>query len=227
MLAALASPPATKALDPDPFPRHSLRHAVYAALLHFGFETANHYIYTDHAQVLTGSAGMSYLWMGTRFSTDLIYGSGLRSGFANTDHLPPYAQVNMGLSREVKLPDWQPMTLRFDVVNVFDTIYAIRDGSGIGVFAPQYGPRRAFFVGLSQKFGYGADKPNAAADSFAGVFDAASRAKPQDSLYVKPPFGAPWTWAGFYLGAHAGYNRGLSKNSFAVHRNDRNCSVWW
>ena len=40
MLAALASPPATKALDPDPFPRHSLRHAVYAAQLHFGFETA-------------------------------------------------------------------------------------------------------------------------------------------------------------------------------------------
>jgi hypothetical protein len=40
VLAALASPPATKALDPDPFPRHSLRHAVYAALLHFGFETA-------------------------------------------------------------------------------------------------------------------------------------------------------------------------------------------
>ena len=41
VLAALASPPATKALDPDPFPRHSLRHAVYAALLHFGFETAS------------------------------------------------------------------------------------------------------------------------------------------------------------------------------------------
>src|SRR4249919_549770 len=32
VLAALASSPATKALDPDPFPRHSLRHAVYAAL---------------------------------------------------------------------------------------------------------------------------------------------------------------------------------------------------
>jgi hypothetical protein len=40
VLAALASPAAIKALDPDPFPRHSLRHAVYAALLHFGFETA-------------------------------------------------------------------------------------------------------------------------------------------------------------------------------------------
>ena len=172
---------------------------------------ASHYIYTDHAQVLTGSAGMSYLWMGTRFSTDLIYGSGLRSGFANTDHLPPYAQVNMGLSREVKLPDWQPMTLRFDVVNVFDTVYAIRNGSGIGVFAPQYGPRRAFFVGLSQKFGYGADKTTAAPDSFTGVFNAASRSKDRSPIFFTAPVDTAWTWAGFYLGANAGYSRGSSK----------------
>src|SRR5207342_195252 len=40
VLAALASPPATKALDPDPFPCLSLRHVLYAALLHFGLETA-------------------------------------------------------------------------------------------------------------------------------------------------------------------------------------------
>ena len=29
--------------------------------------------------------------------------------------------------------------------------------------------------------------------------------------FVKAPFEAPWTWAGFFLGANAGYNRGLSK----------------
>jgi hypothetical protein len=29
------------------------------------------------------------------------------------------------------------MTVRFDVVNLFDTVYFIRNGSGIGVFAPQ------------------------------------------------------------------------------------------
>ena len=40
MFAALPSPPATKALDPNLFPRLSLRHAVYADLLHFGLETA-------------------------------------------------------------------------------------------------------------------------------------------------------------------------------------------
>jgi hypothetical protein len=42
VLAALASPPATKALDPDLFPCRSLRHVVYAALLHFELETASH-----------------------------------------------------------------------------------------------------------------------------------------------------------------------------------------
>ena len=57
---------------------------------------ATHYIYTDHAQLLTASAGASYLWNGTRFSASMIYGSGLRSGFANTDHLPSYTQVNLG-----------------------------------------------------------------------------------------------------------------------------------
>jgi outer membrane receptor protein involved in Fe transport len=113
---------------------------------------AGHYIYTDHSQVLTASAGASYLWNGTRFSASMIYGSGLRSGFANSDHVPSYTQVNLGLSHEYLFPGWtKPTTVRFDVVNVFDKIYEIRDGSGIGVFAPQFGPRRGFYVGISQK----------------------------------------------------------------------------
>jgi outer membrane receptor protein involved in Fe transport len=113
---------------------------------------ANNYIYTDHSQILTASAGASYLWNGTRFSASMIYGSGLRSGFANTDHVPSYTQVNVGVSHEYLFPGLtKPTTLRFDVVNLFDKIYQIRDGSGIGVFAPQFGPRRGFFVGITQK----------------------------------------------------------------------------
>jgi outer membrane receptor protein involved in Fe transport len=46
----------------------------------------------------------------------------------------------------------KPTTARFDVINLFDKVYEIRDGSGIGVFAPQFGARRAFYAGLSQKF---------------------------------------------------------------------------
>jgi len=114
---------------------------------------ATHYVYTDHAQTLTASAGASYLWSGTRFSASMIYGSGLRSGFANTDHLPSYTQINMGVSHDFNIVAAnKPTTLRFDVVNVFDTIYQIRDGSGIGVFAPQFGPRRGFYAGITQKF---------------------------------------------------------------------------
>jgi TonB dependent receptor-like, beta-barrel len=114
---------------------------------------ATHYIYTDHAQIWTGSAGVSYLWNSTRFSTDMIYGSGLRSGFANTGELPFFTQVNAGISHEFKWDSQtKPTTVRFDVINVFDSIHEIRDGSGIGVFAPQFGPRRAFYFGLAQKF---------------------------------------------------------------------------
>jgi hypothetical protein len=113
---------------------------------------ATNYIYTDHAQTWTGSAGASYRWLGTLVSADLIYGSGLRSGFANTDHVAPYTQVNLGLSREFSTPWGKPITLRFDVVNVLDYPYVIRSGSGIGVFAPQYGPSRGIFAGLKQAF---------------------------------------------------------------------------
>ena len=123
---------------------------------------SQHWINTDHSQALSGSSGITYLWDqglhswldGSKFSATMIYGSGLRSGFANTDHLSPYGQINLGIVKEFKDWGWnaQPLTVRFDVVNLADEIYQIRNGTGIGVFAPQYGPRRGYFVGLSQKF---------------------------------------------------------------------------
>jgi outer membrane receptor protein involved in Fe transport len=42
--------------------------------------------------------------------------------------------------------------VRADVINLFDKTYEIRDGSGVGVGAPQFGPRRGFFVGVSKSF---------------------------------------------------------------------------
>ena len=154
--------------------------------------TRNNWVYADHSQQWTGSGGVSYLWYGTRFSADLIYGSGLRSGFANTDHVPPYAQVNTGISHEYDIPGWKPVTLRFDVVNVFDTSYVLKNGTGIGVFANAYGPRRGYYFGLAQKFGPGAkvDKPTAPA--YVAIY----------------PAGAVWTWTGFYLGGNVGRSTG-------------------
>lgn len=115
---------------------------------------ANNYIYTDHDQLITVSGGASYKIHDTLLSTDIIYGSGLRNGFANIGTVSPYAVVNVGVAQDLWLiPGHQkPTTFRIAVVNLFDHPYAIRDGSGIGVFQAQYGQRRGVFASLSQRF---------------------------------------------------------------------------
>jgi len=159
---------------------------------------STHWTYTDHNQYVTGSAGLSYKWNNTTFSTDMIYGSGLRTGDANIDSLAPYAQFNVGLARDFAVPDGQPVTVRFDVVNVFDTIYQIRNGSGIGVFAPQYGPRRGYFLGIKKKI-CAEPKSGACRIPIEGTRDYARRfglpAAPASDRY---------NWSGFYLGLNAG-----------------------
>ncbi|WP_334158216.1 TonB-dependent receptor [Oryzomicrobium sp.] len=113
---------------------------------------ANHWIHTDHDQKYTASAGVAYTWLGTQYSADAIYGSGLRRGFANTEHLPSYVQVNLGANRKFQAGELGTLEGRVAVINVFDRVYELRDGSGVGVGAPQFGPRRGLFLGLSKLF---------------------------------------------------------------------------
>ncbi len=121
---------------------------------------AAHYIHLDHDQTYTGSAGASYAvragaLAGLKLGASLIYGSGLRSDQTAADgsdipngaHLPGYAQVNTAISYKWAQPG---IEVRFDVINLFDARYQIRDGTGIGVGAPQWGPRRGVFFGLSK-----------------------------------------------------------------------------
>ena len=42
------------------------------------------------------------------------------------------------------------LTARLDAINVSDSKYEIRDGTGVGVGAPQFGARRGLFAGLSK-----------------------------------------------------------------------------
>jgi hypothetical protein len=126
---------------------------------------ANNYIHLDHEQQQTASGGVSYLWNDTRLSADFLVGSGLRAdlelppgvttayggtGIPNGEHLPYYTQVNFGSTHVFHLNGAGTLTARFDVINLLDKEYQIRNGTGIGVGAPQYGPRRGFFFGLSK-----------------------------------------------------------------------------
>ena len=118
---------------------------------------ATHYIHLDHEQQITASGGVSYLIQGTRVSADLLVGSGLRadltlpdgSGIPNGAHLPYYTQVNLGASHEFDWPGFARITARVDMINALDKVYQIRNGTGVGVGASQFGPRRGVFAGLS------------------------------------------------------------------------------
>jgi len=119
---------------------------------------ANHAIHTDHDQTYTSSAGIKYTLppYNTRFAVDLTAGSGLRTtlpgGPPNGAALPGYQQVNFSIVQPIDTGFLKGMELRFDVINLFDEIYQIRSGTGLGVFAPQFGPRRTFLTGLTQRF---------------------------------------------------------------------------
>ncbi len=120
---------------------------------------ANNWIFTDHNQSWTGSAGAAYVFnsgsdWATRVSADVLFGTGLRTSIVtpNDTSLPPYATLNLSLTQKVPIAVNKGTQVRFDAINVADSTYQLRDGTGVGVGAPQYGMRRAFFVTLSQKF---------------------------------------------------------------------------
>jgi len=115
---------------------------------------SNHWVYLDHDQRVSASIGGTYTLGQTTFTVDSVIGSGLRSGFANTERLPWYAQVNLGVIQHFNFNN--PLIGKFDarllLINAFNRVYELRDGSGIGVGAPQYGPRLAAYAGITKNF---------------------------------------------------------------------------
>ena len=113
-----------------------------------------HYIVTDHSQQITASAGLAYLWRQTRVSLDMLAGSGLRRTVRHPNDAtnPPYQQLDFGIAQRFKLPAIGQIEARFDVINLLGQDYVLRDGTGVGIFAKQFGPPRGFFAGLKKEF---------------------------------------------------------------------------
>jgi outer membrane receptor protein involved in Fe transport len=128
----------------------------------------NHWIYLDHDQTVSGSFGADYTWNegrnhSTRVYVDAIYGSGLRAdggGFEpgtsnpipNGTTVPAYYSINCGAEQSFKFSKDKTLKARLDIVNLTDNSYELRDGSGVGVNAAQYGARIGFFGSLSFVF---------------------------------------------------------------------------
>jgi outer membrane receptor protein involved in Fe transport len=116
---------------------------------------SNHYIYLDHNQTYSGSFGASYSLWDTTVYADLLYQSGLRRDIdsaPNGGSLPAFYPLNLGASHKFHIPGFTDVSVRFDVVNVFDEAYEIRDGTGVGVGAPQWGSRRGYYGGVTLAF---------------------------------------------------------------------------
>ena len=90
-------------------------------------------------------------------TVDFIFGSGLRRGdpagiVPNGGKLPHYFTMNAGIAQNFTGPGaLHGFTIRVDVVNLFDKGYLIRDGSGVGVGARQYGQRRGIWTTLEDR----------------------------------------------------------------------------
>lgn len=110
---------------------------------------SSHYIPLDQTQKWTGSAGVARRWGPFGAHADLLYGSGQRNGFANQGHLASYDPVDAGIDYRVALPGAARLEVRLDVVNLFDQVSELDDGTGIGVGAPRYGARRGIFGSVS------------------------------------------------------------------------------
>jgi outer membrane receptor protein involved in Fe transport len=129
---------------------------VTSAQFNFGADElayiANNWVYLDHDQRVTLSMGGAYDLGQTTFTADAMVGSGLRSGFANTEKLPWYGQLNLAVIHHFNEPIIGRFDARVVLINAFNSVYQLRDGSGIGVQAPQYGPQRAVYAGLTKLF---------------------------------------------------------------------------
>ncbi len=129
-----------------------------SAQFHFTQDDLNyvndHWIHLDHDQSLTASAGLAYEFHKTKVYADLLFGSGLRKSAdtPNDKRVGAYNPINLGIEHTFKINDKNDIKVRFDVVNVFDEAYELRNGTGVGVAAPSFGPRRGYYGGVTWDF---------------------------------------------------------------------------
>ncbi|AMU99525.1 TonB-dependent receptor [Xanthomonas citri] len=117
--------------------------------------TYDNWIHLDHDQKLTSSGGVNYAFSeGSKVGLNYLFGSGLRTDtdtVPNGASLPSYFQLNASVGHDFDV-NTHPLHVQLAAVNVLNRSYQLRDGGGIGVFAPQWAPRRGVYVSLQQDF---------------------------------------------------------------------------
>jgi outer membrane receptor protein involved in Fe transport len=116
---------------------------------------AGHWIHLDHDQKLTSSGGINYaITDNTKVGADYLFGSGLREDglTPNGVSLPDYFQLNLNVSHDFNFDGFGKLHTQLALINALDRSYELRSGTGVGVGAPQYGPRRGLYLTLQKDF---------------------------------------------------------------------------
>ncbi len=110
------------------------------------------YIYLDHVQVHTANAGLTYATDRYYGTVQGLFGSGLRTGDNNSDHLPGHvsfdlsAGYNFGNAASDWLSRWR---VSGDILNIFDNVYPITIANGFN--GSHYAAGREFFIRLTKE----------------------------------------------------------------------------
>jgi outer membrane receptor protein involved in Fe transport len=116
---------------------------------------ADNWIHLDHDQKYTSSGGLDYaITDTTKVGADYLFGTGLREDglTPNGISLPDYFQLNFDLSHDFNFDSIGVVHTKLALINALDRVYELRSGTGVGVGAPQYGPRRGLYLTLQKDF---------------------------------------------------------------------------
>jgi hypothetical protein len=103
----------------------------------------------DHSQTWTANVGAAVTDGGTKLSGLMNYGSGLRTGPNNNEHVPDHVRVDVTLAHQFLTVVFKP-TLALDVINLFDAHYAYRIANGFN--GSHWAPERSVYLRAAMNF---------------------------------------------------------------------------
>ncbi len=103
----------------------------------------------DHSQTWTANTGATFHLGPAQLSGLMAYGSGLRTGPDNNQHVPSHVRVDLTAAYHILDFPGRPL-LALDIVNVFDSHYAYRIANGFN--GSHWAPGRSVFARLATSF---------------------------------------------------------------------------
>jgi outer membrane receptor protein involved in Fe transport len=111
---------------------------------------ANTYLFLDHVQEHTANTGLIFARDQYSVSAQGLFGSGLRTGPNNTNHLPSHFSFDLSAGYEFKGSEWyNNVKVSGDIFNIFNNTYPITIANGFN--GSHYEAGREFFIRLTKQ----------------------------------------------------------------------------